>query len=580
MRNKFTGITFGLALIAGIAYGQEAASSAPFQPQRSVTTYKNNFDNGTDAVYGTIQGWGPNVQFANQALEWDNTGYSLVFSINGMKWPLDGLRDSIDVDFDVMAEAGARNVLCLMPMDGTDTLYIGPLHNDEVVVPDSAMTNWVHVHFHADAGGLIGQWDPSYKLALGCGVSNGTTFGSAAYSSSAKIKIDNLRISFPKKLAGLTRVTGDSSNQNLGTISFSSDGTTLGAYNDWIQNIGSQEIINVFGNTNFGFDSNATSGTNLLMREPGPTGFHEITCERFASALNTIGNTAWLGAGFDLGGTDTYYGVSADTDNQGQQYLFRQNKSATGAYRHFVRCLSDSFYYGSEVEVNLGGEELVAVGDFNADGKDDFVTRVGKNLQVRFFDGNTGSNPSKGISLSAPRSVLNNYGQMKCVAVEDINGDGYDDTLMVDAQGDVFALLFDANGTAYRWLFQLNDGEQILGLADSNNDGLPDLYTTRPLGGGIQEVDTRVFDTSTWRNQGYLPLTSFNYLFTYDSTVKAPCALGDLNGDGSADVVTVRSDALNTLEAYRVNPAVAGLLDANCKWICNANTATLRPIFK
>lgn len=573
MKHIHLGILLGLTCASAIGFGQEFTPTiAP--PTNGVVVYKNNFESGIDAIGATIEIPQQNTAQietyqGSKVLSIVEHEPSVLFWFPTLPVPGDHVATYIEVDFDVRAEAGFQNSLDLWCTNAP-----GPVGNRSTfVIPDAAMTSKIHVHFRC----ILDQVDPSNHAYMILGPSPmSQPVGGGNFNGDAKIFIDNFRITYPKRLAGVTKVTG-TTDKNLGAITFSNDGTTLGTYTDWYQNIGSKEMLDVYGRSNFGFDSNAVSGSNMLFREPSQTGYQALSMERYNGALSTIANTAWIGTQA-VGGTDRYYGVQVESTATGQQYLFRQN-SNNGVYTHFVRCLSDTFYYGHEVPVDLGGEELVAVGDFNGDSKDDFVTRSGNNLKVRYFVANTGSNPDKGIQVSDPTTATN-QGFLKCLAVNDIDGNGHDDLLVVNENtGDTFGLFFDNGAATLKWLFQLGqDGtEYFLGLADADNDGLPEVYTSRETdSNGQREVDLRKFDVSSVSTAS---MTSINYLFSYNVNSRSLCAVGDINGDGSADLVSVGSDALNTLRTYLVDPSNHRLLGSNANWITNARSTNLKPIF-
>lgn len=579
MRNKFIGLIVALPLMSAFAFGQESGALVTAYSDRAFVSFKDNFESSADSGV-TITPGGTAVRETyggSQVYSVNQTGGNQYFDMSGFASPSDGVTDYVDVDCDVTAEAGVYDTLQLT-LRGSMQIFGGTIANFGLfTLPSSATTQKVHVHFHRALAGF--DWGQMLSVSIDRPWWIGSVLGGGSYDDNAKIRFDNLRITFPKRLAGLTRVTGEP-NINIGTIKFSDDGTSLGAYTDWIQNIGNKELLSVYGGSNLGFDANSVSGSNILFRESGPSGSHQLVTERFAGSLSTIANTAWLGAGADLGGTDRYFGVRADEARQGQRYLFRQNVN-NGEYRYFVRCLSSSYYYGSEVEVNLGGEELVAVGDFNGDNKDDYITRLNGRLWARYFVGNTGAEPSKGIQLTDPVQITN-FGKPTCLDVTDMDGDGNDDLVMMDAQtNDVFVLFCKPGSATLKWIFSVSlDGspESIFGVADSDNDGLPEVYSYRiRLSDNAFEVLTRKFNFNDISNTS---MVSVNSIFALPTFNKVPCALGDINGDGSADVVTLRPDTWNTLEVYRVNPAAPGLLDANCNWICNAFAQNFRPIFK
>ena len=567
-----------MAVSSTVAFAQEGAFSDYLQPMRGFIGVKNNFETAIN------QGVQIGTDIDSPQLEVGNGGHIVnlgrvdleFFWMSGFKVPAGGMTGYVDIDFDVQAQAGLQSDMRIYVGDGNGGADAPSSMNGGLArIPDAATAGYVHMKLHRKLNRAFGA---DTYIYLDVDFSSNHYVGGGSSNFNARLRIDNLRVSVPKQMTGVYKVTG-TTDKNLGAATFSSDGTTLGTFTDWIQNLGNVNPVDVFGRSNFGYDSDAKNSTTMLVSWDGG-GHDEFAIERFADSLNSISNTAWVGASPTSTGADRYFGVQADASERGQQYIFRQNYD-NGVYMHRIRCLSSSFYYGAEMAVDLGGEELVAIADVNGDGNDDYITRSGSNFYRRLFTGNTGSDPNKSITLSAPVAI-SAYSNLKCIAVDDINGDGYEDMLMIDEPtGDVFAELCTADGATIDWLFRmnLNDtvNEKVLGLADADNDGLPEVYTSRQLISNSEfEVDIRKIDVSTSDAQ----VSSFDRLASYDQSFYTPCAIGDMNSDGSADVLMIGNDSPNyALASFLVDPTNRLLLGTP-NWLGNVGSSYVRPIFK
>lgn len=195
--------------------------------------------------------------------------------------------------------------------------------------------------------------------------------------------------------------------------------------------------------------------------------------------------------------------------------------------------------------------QSIALGDVNGDHRLDivFANENGPN-KLLINEGDTDSDGAVNFTASdLPSDVLppeitgRDYHQSICVALGDVNGDGFLDAFFGSTQGDPNQLLTnngDGTFTARNLpaAFDYNSGVFAVALADINNDGSLDAI----LGyNGPEQV--MIND-----GQGNL---SANTAISTDSNFTFGIAVGDLNGDGPVP-------AVDLLGQPNINPA--GLL--------------------
>lgn len=238
----------------------------------------------------------------------------------------------------------------------------------------------------------------------------------------------------------------------------------------------------------------------------------------------------------------------AFTNPFGNQFTVLQNVSTSGMIN-----------FGAATPVTTGSPVSgIAVGDFNGDGRTDVVT-VGSGGVLVFLNTSTGSGSfafGTGVSYLAAPFALG-------VAVADATGDGVTDLLVTDDGSNVLHVLAGAGDGTFTvaGLRYTSSAPSALAVGDLDGDGYTDavvvlnptnqvesfLNTTTPPAPKA-EVS---FDTSsgngTVRVLNADGTTRFN--FTPYSGYAGPvsAALGDVTGDGIADVFTA---ARGTVTAF------------------------------
>lgn len=160
--------------------------------------------------------------------------------------------------------------------------------------------------------------------------------------------------------------------------------------------------------------------------------------------------------------------------------------------------------------------------DVNADGRSDLIWHQAQQglLNVWFMNGTTiSSSFAQAISpLCTPR------------AIGDLNGDGRADVVWVCSDSGVY--LWQSTGSSFTQLFigGFSNGWELVAAKDANGDGRDDLIWYNANGGLL----------NTWLMNGTTISSSFAQAI---STLCAPKAFGDLNGDGKSDVAFMCSDS-------------------------------------
>jgi hypothetical protein len=235
-------------------------------------------------------------------------------------------------------------------------------------------------------------------------------------------------------------------------------------------------------------------------------------------------------------------------------------------YRSDNTLLADFAPYGS----SYTGPISVALGDINGDGYADLVTGalVG-NPDVRVYDGRalaTGTfNPANpNASLLAqwfPYALQFNVGAN--VAVGDIESNGYADIVTGATVGnpdvriyrgrDIATGTFNPTGASllaqwFPYALQFNVGANVA-VGDVNGDGYADIVTGATAG----NPDVRIYNGRDLAQGNFNPTSSLLaqwFAYGMNFNVGAFVAVGDINGDGFGDIITGASAGNPDVHVY------------------------------
>jgi hypothetical protein len=287
--------------------------------------------------------------------------------------------------------------------------------------------------------------------------------------------------------------------------------------------------------------------------------------------------------GFTLGD----YGFSPSTSSPVSQIVTVVGNillDAGAPGRAELRQLSTGILVGSFAPFGLSytGGLSVTAGDINNDGTPDFViaARDG-NPQVKVYNGatlQTGnfiSNPDGALFTTFFPYALNfNVGAL--VAVGDVNGDGFQDLVTGASAGNPDTHVYDgqdiANGTFnpttsllaswFPYALQFNVGSNVA-VGDLNKDGFADVIT----GATVGNPDVRIYSGKDIA-QGTFNATGASLLYQFfgyglNFNVGAYVATGDVNGDTFVDLITGASAGNPDVRVYNGQAFANGTFNGN-----------------
>ncbi len=220
---------------------------------------------------------------------------------------------------------------------------------------------------------------------------------------------------------------------------------------------------------------------------------------------------------------------------------------------------------------NYTGPVTVAVGDVNGDGIPDLVTGAGAgNPDVRVFDGlalenGTFSPTNSGASLLAQWFAYGlNFNVGANVAVGDVEKDGFADVVTGATVGnphvkvysgkDIANHTFNPNGSSVvaQWFaygLQFNIGANVA-VGDVNGDGYAEVVTGASAGNPhVKVYNGKDIALHTFNPDGSSVLAQW-FAFGLQFNIGATVAVGDVNGDGFGDVIAGASSGNPQVKVY------------------------------
>jgi hypothetical protein len=217
---------------------------------------------------------------------------------------------------------------------------------------------------------------------------------------------------------------------------------------------------------------------------------------------------------------------------------------------------------------NTGGA-FMATADFNSDGNADLVVGGGDHPTIKVFSGATltAASPAMLARFTAFGSGFSaGYTGGVRVATGDITGDGTPDIAAATASGQAIIAGFDGTAISETTPFQPfspyfatgtgSTGGGWVAVGDVNGDGFADVAT----GNGSGAAHVRIIDGKTLPNGGNPTLIRTVSLVDSSAATGAHALFADLNGDGTPELVeSANTGASPTVAIYN---ATGGLLTA------------------
>lgn len=184
----------------------------------------------------------------------------------------------------------------------------------------------------------------------------------------------------------------------------------------------------------------------------------------------------------------------------------------------------------------------VAAGDFNGDGKLDLVTDSwGENKVTIVFGDGHGNFSSPGVQFAVGKMPYQR------VRAGDVNGDGKSDIIATNLEGDnVTVLLSDGHGGFKQPIgspYPCGDSPFFVAIRDVNKDGKPDLAIVNSPGSAAGRSGKDGLTILLGDGTGGFKMMAGSPFAT--GKIPNRLAIGDVNGDGVADIAVTNTDSNN-----------------------------------
>lgn len=227
--------------------------------------------------------------------------------------------------------------------------------------------------------------------------------------------------------------------------------------------------------------------------------------------------------------------------------------SLSGSFFVFVPNLGGGSF-GTPVTTSISGfPGAIAAGDFNGDGKLDFVMVGGFPAQIVTFLGH-----GDGTFTPGPSQPFSSNGfPVEILLIGDFNGDGKLDVL-VPIRGQLFELLGNGDGTfsAPKLVLSISsfsDASVLFQVADLNGDGRTDLIQRNGFQDGpvpVISVYLAQPDGSFVLQNTYSPYQGAPFFSSGSSAQASNNFVADFNGDGIPDIAVFQLTAALPEERY------------------------------